>query len=394
MSLEDPVATVFGPEGQRMDLSGDALLAVKQQLLAAASYRLRHRQGDATASADREAEHAVQMRILSATEDDELRWGLVAAATQILTAFVELANEAEIDAAVRPWLDDFGVEGRDLATLEPAREAEPKVAIDHATLVHETLPEQVDLAREAVAILGGLLDRARQETRLDEEVNSLAGWLCLRRSLEQLRLAFYAAIAGHHTEVPLLARAVYESAGLARMLAVEPDDADNWVHDPPWQKDKHVRDWIRARGGDADAYAEYYAQASELAHTKLISMRPLLPELEAGSSVGSIAFDPDIAASSLGGVLSAGLFAIHCYRNAGISDDLIHPPLWRRIVDLHEAAGGVTDHLDQDWEAIERRRVELARRVNRAAGISQRLDEDPLSYRKLRGDARASDSAP
>jgi len=391
MNPDDVVATVSGSAGESMDLTAGELLLVKQRLLAAASHLQRSGQPDAP-EAEAQAAHEVQMEILSATERTEFRWALVVAATQLMARHAELADEHDVLRVFEPWIDDFKVDSAAAPEdQDPTAEAEQEVAeTDHPGMVARHLREEVGLAREAVSILWELLEFARQMPKLAEEANSLAGWLCLRRSLEQLRLAFYASIAGHHTEVPLLARAVYESAGLARMLAVEPEAADQWVHNPPWQKDKQVRDWIRDRGGDADAYAEYYSQASELAHTKLASMRPLLPELDRGLPVGSNPFEVDIASASIRGVTSAGLFAIHCYRNAGISDDLLPIPLRKRIVDLHGAAGGVTDHLDQDWEAIRRRTEELADRVNRAVGLDQRLAEDPLSYQNLRADDDSS----
>ena len=81
-----------------------------------------------------------------------------------------------------------------------------------------------------------MVDLARQ-TPVEEEANSLASWLCFRRAVEQLRVAYMAAVMGHYSEIDLLVRAVYESAGLGRKLALEPRNGERWLREGAWHPD-------------------------------------------------------------------------------------------------------------------------------------------------------------
>lgn len=253
----------------------------------------------------------------------------------------------------------------------------------HAEKVHQHLPEEVELANESISVLTELVDSARHVSQVDQEANSLAAWLCLRRALEQVRIAHFCALFGHYSEVPLIARGAYESAGLGRMLALEAEAAEKWMHNPSWQRDSDVRTWIAGRGGDAEGYADYYRQASNYAHPRFVSMTPFFAELDGSVPMCAHPFDGEIARTCLLGTASASLFVIHCFRNASATEDVIPPDLRERMAGLHEAMGGDLGDLDTDWAAIEQRREEMASRARDASGLEGRLESDPLSIHNL-----------
>lgn len=250
----------------------------------------------------------------------------------------------------------------------------------HAAAVDQELPREIALANEAVTICIGLVDFMRYP-RVAEEANTLAAWLCFRRAAEQLRTAHFLAYLGHYSEVALLVRGVYESAGLARKLAVEPEAADRWVQEGTWHPDRDVRAWVRDHGGDAEVSREFYRHASDASHTTWLSTAPFLAELaDEETPICVNVFDERYARQSLLGVVGAGLFIAHCVRNAVVDEVVLPIELRQRIVALHEAAGNDAEHLHQDWDEVARRQDQLAERVNRAEGLDQRLADDPLSY--------------
>jgi hypothetical protein len=242
----------------------------------------------------------------------------------------------------------------------------------------------VSSAGVEVEVFPGQSEDLARQTPVEYEANTLASWLCFRRAAEQLRVAYMAAVMGHYSEIGLLVRAVYESAGLGRKLALEPHDADRWLHEGAWHPDREVRKWIREQRDDDDAGKAYYKHASDHAHTTFASAVVYLPELEDRQiPMGNHAFDEGAASTALRGVAMGGLFAVHCLRNACPDEAVFPTELRQLIVDLSGRAGGETAHLERDWAEEEDRRRQLLDRVQDVAGLDERLDQDPNSIRNL-----------
>lgn len=252
----------------------------------------------------------------------------------------------------------------------------------HASVVDQELPRESSLAVEAVSANVGVIDFLRS-SRVEDEANTLAAWLGFRRAVEQLRIGHFVAYLGYYSEVPLLLRGAYESAGMARHLAHDPEAADRWVQEGTWHPDKKVRDWIRQNGGDAEASRTYYGHASDVAHTTWASTAPFFGELDRGLPICVNPFDLQQARQSLLGVVGAGLFVAHCVRNATADEIVLPIELRQRIIALHREAGGDTDHLEQDWAEVAQRQNQIRDRVNRAAGLDERLAAEPLSVFNL-----------
>jgi hypothetical protein len=254
---------------------------------------------------------------------------------------------------------------------------------EHIRQLELHLPADLALATDTLTLLATMVDIARH-TPVEEEANSLAAWLCFRRAVEQLRLAYMAALLGHYSEIGLLVRAVYESAGLGRVLAVEPEDAERWLREGTWHPDSKVRKWIREQRGDDDAGKTYYKQASDRAHTTLASVVVYMPELDDRQQpMANHTFDEGPARDSLRGVVAGGMFAVHCLRNA-CPDEVVFPvELRQKVVELTGRAGGQTEHLERDWAEEENRRQRLLERVRDSAGLDERLERDPNSLRNL-----------
>jgi hypothetical protein len=255
----------------------------------------------------------------------------------------------------------------------------------HMAAIDRELPREVAKASEAVSVVVGLVDFARLGP-FEDEPNTLASWLCLRRAVEQLRVAFFSAYVGHYSEVPLLVRGAYESAGLARQLALDPDAADRWVQEGTWHPDREVRKWLRENGGDAEVSRNFYGHVSDVAHTTWASTAPFLPEIADRSLPLCVnPFDLEHARQSLVGVLGAGLLVAYCARNAYADETVLPIGLRRRVIALHAAAGGETAQLEQDWDEVARRQEQLKDSVNRASGLDDRLAANPLSITNLKG---------
>lgn len=262
----------------------------------------------------------------------------------------------------------------------------------HAASVDRQLPREASIAAEAVTLSVGLVDFLKASP-VAEEANTLAAWLCIRRSAEQLRVAHFLAYLGHYSEVPLLVRGAYESAGLARKLAHEPDAAEKWVQKGTWHPDREVRRWVEEHGGPVDVSREFYRHASDTAHTTFLSVAAFFDEIEHRTlPICLNRFDERFARQSLLGVVGAGLFIAHCVRNA-MADEVVLPvDLGQRIVALHEEAlGEDAEHLHQDWHHVARRQDELRQRVNSVEGLDERLAADPHSLHNLLRPANSGD---
>ncbi len=182
------------------------------------------------------------------------------------------------------------------------------------------LTVEVDLANEAVMLGDKLLIYARDVSiGLAEEYNSAAAWLCLRRGLEQLRVAITNAILGNYSEVPLLIRACYESVGLGRVLAHSPKEAERWASEGVWHPDRKVRAWLRETWRQEILAADcksFYDEASVYAHTTFRSCVPFLKEMTTRVDLGAYEFSEVQARESLVGVAAAALFLADCFTDA------------------------------------------------------------------------------
>src|SRR5438874_1901765 len=71
--------------------------------------------------------------------------------------------------------------------------------------------------------------------------NDLAAVTLLARALTELSAALHLSVSGFHSEIASIIRGPYESAGLARVLAKDPDLAERWLREGTWVPDRQVR---------------------------------------------------------------------------------------------------------------------------------------------------------
>jgi hypothetical protein len=86
-----------------------------------------------------------------------------------------------------------------------------------------------------------LVPRLEWQAVYPNDVSALA---CLTRAYWLLRASYMLMISGYPQEVRVLLRVVYESSGLARMLARDPDRAEKWLREQHWFPDREVRRWF------------------------------------------------------------------------------------------------------------------------------------------------------
>ncbi|MFJ4271748.1 hypothetical protein ACIP29_14455 [Streptomyces coelicoflavus] len=187
--------------------------------------------------------------------------------------------------------------------------------------------------------------------------NEIAAAAALARSFTQLRAAWVVTSHGFLAETRNLLRSVYESAGLARVLAKDPKMADQWLRDGKWFPDVRVRQWLSDVRGDSahevDKYKNFYAEASAWAHPTAEScMGQFTVEEDHFFLNSAITFDEEACQQAVGLLASTALFACFAFRNAVVNERAIDP-VWRR--DLYELAREMSDeampHLERDWDA-------------------------------------------
>lgn len=225
-------------------------------------------------------------------------------------------------------------------------------------------------------------------TTQDMHSNVVAALACFTRAYRNLEAATTLAKSGYGGQARILLRDVYESAGLARMLAHDPEAADQWVFREHWIPDGQVRRHIAQRIGEESrlAYDTFYQRASDMAHPTAQYTLPYL-FAEDGRVRPQLKSRPNTVANDLTllEVLLAAIFCCFAVRMAAVDESIIDPK-WRQT--LTELARRVTgqplEHLDRDWQAERNEFARLRANVKTCDDLEDVLREHPNSYDNVR----------
>lgn len=209
----------------------------------------------------------------------------------------------------------------------------------------------------AMTLLGFGAFRVERFPFEDTFENELAAAVTLARCYRQLQASWVVTSHGFHAEARNLLRAVYESAGLARVLAKDPKLADQWLRDGKWFPDVRVRQWLsdvrRDSAEEVEKYRHFYTEASAWAHPTAEScMVQISVEEDHFHLDPHIKFDETVCKETVALLASTSLFACFAFRNAVVDERAIDPA-WRK--DLYELAREMSNepmpHLERDWGA-------------------------------------------
>lgn len=227
----------------------------------------------------------------------------------------------------------------------------------------------------------------------EKATNTLAALACYTRAFRGIRVATILATSGFYLEARVYARDIYESASLARMLALRPDKADSWMLANRWINDNEVRQYAQnftAPGTPIQdsAYRHYYQLASNLHHPTARACLPLVltdpsqpcaPQLEP-------AYDEHAMCNALAEIALECAFVCLTMINAAAGEEVI-PPSWRQaVIEYITAVGSGTDwsHLERDWQTEGERFADLAAHVLPADQLAEHLKDHPNSLDNVR----------
>ncbi|MGH3856178.1 MAG: hypothetical protein ACRDR6_22360 [Pseudonocardiaceae bacterium] len=269
---------------------------------------------------------------------------------------------------------------------EPADVPDDVAHLDQAIDLLRDDPEMAQVTC-ALNLLGRGLSLLPQLSWSDVFANDLSAAVCLGRAYRQLRAAVTVMMSGYYAETRALLRSVYESAGLARLLAKEPAMAEQWLRKGQWFPEKEVRRWLKNVRGDSDEnvthYRQHYVQMSAWPHPTFVSCFELI-EPDDGHFMLRLntRFDEQGLRSCMKEIALTAIFACFALRNAAVKEGVI-PASWR--TDLYELASKVLahdpPHLDRNWEQEQDNYNIFQRRVQAASRLDERLDQHPASWR-------------
>lgn len=225
--------------------------------------------------------------------------------------------------------------------------------------------------------------------------NEVAGLACLVRAFRGIQAATNLATMGFYTEARAAVRAVYESAGVARMFAHDTALADKWLTKDEWVPDRKSRAFaVALAGGDDEAkipHQQYYRRASASAHPAAITSISdvISPD---GSIVLNLypTFEPSTFKSLAEELTAEALFVAFCLRNALVDRDVL-PPAWHETIIkmTRKFSGEPMLHLEEDWDERQRRFDAIKQHVLPEAEVNEFLRSHPNSYDNVK--ARADD---
>jgi hypothetical protein len=220
--------------------------------------------------------------------------------------------------------------------------------------------------------------------------NELAAAVVLARGYRQLQAAWVVTSHGFLAEARNLLRSVYESAGLARVLAKEPKLADEWVREGKWVPDGRVRQWLGDVRHDAPEevgkYQDLYAEASAWAHpTAKSCMCQLSVEEDHFYLSPSISFDEEASRGTVALLAATALFACFAFRNAVVDERAIDPAWRKDLYDLaREASADPMPHLDRDWAAENAHYDAVMANLRDRRYLNGQLRTHPRAYANLK----------
>lgn len=228
--------------------------------------------------------------------------------------------------------------------------------------------------------------------------NEVAGLSGLIRAYQGLQAAAVLAVTGFYTEARASIRGIYESAGVARMLAHSQDLSERWMRENEWVPDRKSRQFAAMMaGGDDEAkipHQQYYKRASASAHPSALSTLPYLFDQNGRISPTLYPRFNDGSFVAVANELTAqALFVAFCIRNAVADADFI-PPDWLQELAGHarEFSGEPLEHLEADWGEREQRFQELGMNVRAIEEIDDFLLAHPNSAYNIK--QRANDVRP
>ncbi|QUC61955.1 hypothetical protein IOD14_37185 [Streptomyces sp. A2-16] len=219
--------------------------------------------------------------------------------------------------------------------------------------------------------------------------NDLAAAVALARSYRQLQAAWVVTAHGFLAEARNLLRSVYESAGLARVLAKDPKLADRWIRDGKWFPDVRVRQWLsdvrRDPPDEVEKYQHFYTEASAWAHPTAEScMGQISVEEDHFHLNPNITFDEAACKETVSLIASTTLFACFAFRNAVVDERAIDPAWRRDMYDLaREMSNESLPHLDRDWEAEKAHYDAVMANLRDRRYLKGQLSTHPRSYANL-----------
>jgi len=229
--------------------------------------------------------------------------------------------------------------------------------------------------------------RSVNSAKLSNELSALA---CYTRSFRGLRAATVLAMEGLYLEARVYLRDVYESAGLGRLLAMNPKKADDWLLRERWIKDAEVRQYVEkftmpGKPEGSSPYSEYYRQASELHHPTMRGCLPLILDGVDSSCVPRLesTFDGNVLDKVLHEIAVECTFVCFTMINAAANPDVIWPE-WRKVVNelaMSLSGDADLDHLKRDWDVDQERFDAIASHVLTGDGAEQAINQHPNSVR-------------
>lgn len=220
--------------------------------------------------------------------------------------------------------------------------------------------------------------------------NDLAATVALARSYRQLQAAWVVTSHGFLAETRNLLRAVYESAGLARVLAKEPKLAERWIREGKWFPDVRVRQWLsdvrRDSPEEVDKYQHFYTEASAWAHPTAEScMGQISVEEDHFYLNPTITFDEKACQETVALIASTALFACFAFRNAVVDERAIDPTWRKDMYDLaREMSNESMPHLDRDWEAENAHYDAVMANLRDRRYLNGQLRTHPRAYANLK----------
>lgn len=265
----------------------------------------------------------------------------------------------------------------------------------HACGIVQTRIQQIDRGLDLIA---WAVQRSTESVNALKASNELSALSCYTRAFRGLRAATILATEGLYLEARVYLRDVYESAGLGRLLAMNPQKADEWLLREHWIKDNEVRQFIESLvmpgvPQSESPYSEYYRQASDLHHPTMRGSLPLVlrdPACDCDPKLESH-FDESALESVLREIAVDTTFVCFTMITA-VSDEAVIDPDWRRAVNelaIELAEGFDMSHLVRDWEAEHQHFDELQSHVISGPELDAGLGRHPNSVRnmKLRRDS-------
>ncbi|WP_406504305.1 hypothetical protein [Streptomyces sp. NBC_01602] len=272
---------------------------------------------------------------------------------------------------------------------EPGDLSDDLVHLDQFVEVGQAWPETAWFGRAMAMLQYGAFTVERFP--FDETFeNDLAAAVALARSYRQLQAAWVVTTHGLLAEAVNLLRSVYESAGLARVLAKDPKLADQWLRDGKWFPDVRVRQWLSDVRGDSteevSKYRNFYTQSSAWAHPTAEScMKQISVEEDHFFLNPTITFDESACRETISLIASAALFACFAFRNAVVDERAIDPAWRRDMYDLaREMSNDPMPHLDRDWEAEHAHYDAVMANLRDRRYLNGQLRAHPRSYTNLK----------